>query len=80
MRTRNRQIQRTGHRLARYQRRFFALATLQQSRPSAHIQIAFELLWIIPMTGEALDLKERLNLTRKQHISRHFHGMGPRSG
>ena len=24
------------------------------------------------MTGEALDLKERLNLTRKQHISRYW--------
>ena len=32
------------------------------------------------MTGEALNLKERLNLTRKQHIGWHLHGIGPRSG
>ena len=79
MRTRHRQIQRTGNRLARHQCRFLALTALQQPRPRAHIQIALELLWIVAMTGEALDLKKRLNLTRKQHISRHFHGIGPRS-
>ena len=80
MRTCHRQIQRTGHRLARYQSRFLALTALQQSRPSAHIQIALELLRIVPMTCEALNLKERLNLTRKQHIGWHLQGIGPRSG
>ena len=77
MRTCHRQIQRTGHRLARYQSRFLALTALQQSRPRAHIQIALELFRIVSMTGEALNLKERLNLTRKQHIDRHFNGIGP---
>ena len=77
MRTCHRQIQRTGHRLARHQCRFLALTALQQSRPSAHIQIALKLFRIVSMTGEALNLEERLNLPRKQHISWHFHGIGP---